>query len=343
MLITVSKLAELLNGRVEGDGNIVIKKIGKIDDGNEGEITFLANPLYTQFVYTTGASAIIVNENFKAEHSLSKTLIRVPDSYAAFAKLLNFYIKEQAEQIIRRGISEKAFISDTAKPGKENYIGEFSFLGCGVKTGNKVQIYPQVYIGDYSVIGDNTIIYPGVKIYSGIKIGSNCTIHSGVVIGGDGFGFAQQEGMDYLKVAQIGDVVIEDNVEIGANTTIDRATIGSTIIRKGVKLDNQIQIAHNVEIGDNTVIAAQSGISGSTKVGKNCMIGGQVGITGHLSIGDNVKIAAQSGIASDIKNDIIVQGSPAFEIKKYRKAYIHFRNLNEYVAQLNMLIKNEKK
>jgi UDP-3-O-[3-hydroxymyristoyl] glucosamine N-acyltransferase len=342
MTFTVKELAEILQGKVEGNPDLVINKISKIEEAKEGSVTFLANPLYTPYIYTTKASAVIVSNSFIPESRIESTLIRVEDSYTSFARLLDFYVKEKNTQLVGKGISKQAFISPDAKTGKNLYLGEFSYIGSLSVIGDNVKIYPQVYIGDNVSINDNTTLYPGVKVYADNKIGRNCTIHSGVIIGSDGFGFAQQNDFNYLKVAQIGNVIIEDDVEIGSNTTIDRATLGSTIIRKGVKLDNQIQIAHNVEIGENTVIAAQTGISGSTKIGRNCMIGGQVGIIGHLTIGDNVRIAAQSGVGANIESGSIVQGSPAFEVSKYRKSYVHFRNFNDIVKRINEIEKSLK-
>ncbi|MEP7170420.1 MAG: UDP-3-O-(3-hydroxymyristoyl)glucosamine N-acyltransferase, partial [Bacteroidota bacterium] len=281
-------------------------------------------------------SIVIVNKDFVAEQPVNSTLIRVEDAYKSFAKLLEVY-----NQVLqnKKGIEEHSFISASAQTGKDVYIGAFAYAGNNVILGTNVKIYPHVYLGDYVEVGDNTVIHSGVKIYTQCKIGANCTIHSGVIIGADGFGFAPHEG-NYKKVPQIGNVIIEDQVEIGANTTIDRATLGSTIIRKGVKLDNLIQISHNVEIGENTVIAAQTGIAGSTKIGKQCMIGGQVGIVGHLSIADNVKIAAQSGIGTSITTPgEIVQGSPAFNISDYKRVYVVFKKLPEIESRLRELEK----
>ncbi len=338
---TAKQIAEILNGQLIGDSGVYVNNLSKIEDGKIGTISFLSNPKYTHFIYTTKASVVIVNKDFIPEHSVSCTLIKVKDSYAAFAQLLDAFDKTKSSKI---GISKYAFISDTAKIGKNVYIGEFSFIGKDVIIEDNAKIYPQVYIGDNTIIKANTRLFSGVKIYPDNVIGKNCVIHSGVVIGSDGFGFVPQEDHNYKKIAQIGNVIIEDNVEIGSNTTIDRATLGSTIIRKGVKLDNLIQVAHNVEIGENTVIAAQTGISGSVKIGENCMIGGQVGIAGHLRIADNVKIAAKSGISSSIKKQgEILMGAPAFEVHKYRKSYVLFRNLTELekrICDIEMRLKN---
>ncbi|MCX6233988.1 MAG: UDP-3-O-(3-hydroxymyristoyl)glucosamine N-acyltransferase [Bacteroidetes bacterium] len=334
MNFTARHIAQILDGNIEGNPEAMVNGLSKIDEGLPGTLSFLANPKYTPFIYKTKATVIIVHKNFVAAQPLNSTLIRVEDPYLSFAKLLELY---NHMTFSKTGISSNALVSNSAKLGENIFVGDFTCIGDDSVICDNVKIDSQVFIGDHVVIGDNTVIYPGVKIYSGMLIGKNCIFQSGVVIGSDGFGFAPQSDNQYKKVAQIGNVIIEDNVEIGANTTIDRATLGSTIIHSGVKLDNLIQIAHNVEIGENTVIAAQSGISGSTKIGKNCMIGGQVGIIGHLTIGDNVKIAAQSGIGSNIKDGHIVMGSPAFDISKYKKSYVHFRNLDLYIKKLEEL------
>jgi UDP-3-O-[3-hydroxymyristoyl] glucosamine N-acyltransferase len=336
MEFTTRQIAEFLNGEIHGNPDEKVHTISKIEEGTPGSLTFLANPAYTQYIYKTQASVAIVNKSFQPEHPLNCTLIKVENAYQSFALLLELYNQATAP---KPGISSLAFISENARLGEEAYIGEFAFIGQHVRIGKNVRIYPHCYIGDQVVIGDNTCLFPGVKIYNGCVIGANCTLHAGVVVGGDGFGFAPQQDNNYKKVPQIGNVVIEDWVEIGANTTIDRATLGSTIIRKGVKLDNLIQVAHNVEIGQNTVIAAQTGIAGSSKIGKNCMIGGQVGISGHITIGDEVKIAAQSGLSSNVKAGEIMMGAPAFEISKYRKSYVHFRNLDKLVQRIDTLEK----
>ncbi len=337
MEFTAEQIAGILEGTLEGNPEIVINKLSKIEEGEAGSLSFLANPKYTQFIYKTKASVIIVNKDFKADKEISATLIRVEDAYAAFAKLLEAY---NQIKLNKAGISNHAAMAESVKYGDNCYIGDFVSIGDNVVLGDNVKIYPHTFIGDNVKIGDNTTIFPGVKIYSDNLIGKDCTLHAGVVIGSDGFGFAPSSANNYNKVAQIGNVIIEDNVEIGSNTTIDRATLGSTIICRGVKLDNLIQVAHNVEIGENTVIASQTGISGSTKIGKNCMIGGQVGIIGHITIADEVKIAAQSGIGGSIKKiGTIVQGSPAFDISPYRKSYVHFRNLQQIVGRLNDLEK----
>jgi len=341
MEFTASQIADLLNGKVEGNPEVKVSGLSKIEEGTPGTLTFLANMKYSHFLYTTKASVVVINTDFTPTQSLDLTLIRVADAYSAFAKLLEMF---RQTQVVKKGISNLSAISGTAHLGENPSVGEFSFIGENAELGNNVMIYPQVYIADRVKIGDNTILYPGVKIYRDCIIGSNCTFHSGVVIGSDGFGFAPQSDNNFQKVPQIGNVIIEDNVEIGSNTTIDRATLGSTVIRKGVKLDNLIQVAHNVEIGENTVIAAQSGISGSTKIGKNCMIGGQVGIVGHLTIADNVKIGAQSGVEGNIiKEGNIMLGSPAIDIMKARKNYIHWRNFDEIVKMVYRMERQIKK
>jgi len=340
MEFSAQQIAEILDGTVEGNAGITVSKLSKIEEGEPGSLSFLANPKYAQYIYSTKASIVIVSEDFTPEKDISTTLIRVKDAYSAFAQLLEVYNQVKGK---KTGISEKAHISEKSDIGENVYIGEFAYIGKGVTVGNNTRIYPFTYLGDNVVTGNNCTFYPGVKIYDDCRIGNDCTLHGGVIIGSDGFGFAPQDDNNFTKVPQTGNVILEDNVEIGSNTTIDRATLGSTIIRKGVKLDNLIQIAHNVEIGENTVIAAQTGVSGSTKIGKNCLIGGQVGIIGHLTIADNVMIAAQSGIGSSIKEKgKVVQGSPSFDIKEYRKSYIHFRNLNKIVARLEELEKRYK-
>lgn len=337
MEFTAQQIADLLEGKLEGNQDVKVSRLAKIEEGEPGSLTFLANPKYEEHIYNTRASLVIVNESFVAERPITSTLVRVKDAYKSFAVLLDTYNK-----IIQNktGREEPHSIAASAQIGQNPYIGAFVYVGENCILGDNVKLYPGVYIGDNVRIGSNTTIFAGVKIYSDCIIGSDCRIHSGVVIGGDGFGFAPQDDSNYMKVAQIGNVIIEDHVEIGSNTTIDRATLGSTIIRKGVKLDNLIQVAHNVEIGDHTVIAAQTGIAGSTKIGRFCMIGGQVGIVGHLVIADKVKIAAQSGVGASIpKEGEIIQGSPAFPIGDYKKSYVGFRKLPELIARIEELEK----
>lgn len=343
MEFTAQQIAELLQGTVEGNPDIKVSRLAKIEEGEPGSLTFLANPAYAPFIYTTNASIVITNRDFIPEKEITATVIRVENAYQCFAKLLDVY------NTIRRnktGIESNAFIDPSATVGEDIYAGAFCYVGKEVKVGDRVKIYPNVYIGDNCIIGDDTTLFPGVKIYSDCIIGKQVTVHSGVVIGGDGFGFQPNSENNYQKVAQIGNVIIEDHVEIGSNSTIDRATLGSTIIRKGVKLDNLIQIAHNVEIGENTVIAAQTGVAGSTKIGKNCMIGGQVGIVGHIQIADGVKIAAQSGIGTSITTpNEIVQGSPAFNIGDYKRSYVMFRKLPELdkkIKEMDLLLNKKQ-
>lgn len=340
MKFTAQQIADTLNGTIDGNPDVNVNKLSKIEEGEAGSLSFLANKLYTPHIYTTKASVVIVNKDFIPEQSIETTLIRVEDAYTAFATLLEFYNQVKMNKV---GISQLSFISNSALYGENCYIGEFAFIGENVKLGNNVKIYPQAYIGDNCKIEDNTTIFQGVKIYSDTEIGKNCIVHAGVVLGADGFGFAPQAEKNYQKVAQIGNVVIEDNVEIGANATIDRATLGSTIIRKGSKIDNLNQIGHNVVIGENVVMAALCGIAGSAKIGNNVMIGGQVGIVGHISIADNVKIAAQSGIASSVKKEgEILLGSPALNASDYKKVYVHFKNLPKLVARIEELEKRIK-
>lgn len=336
MKFTAQQIADILEGNVVGNPDEEVFKLSKIEEGEKGSLTFLSNPKYTPFIYTTEASVTIVNHDLALESTTKTTLIRVENAYKAFSKLLEFYNEVKNN---KTGIEQPSFISPSAKIGSNLYFGAFSYIGENVILGENVKIHPQVYIGDNVHIGDNTIVFSGVKIYSETNIGMNCKIHAGSIIGSDGFGFAPNEKGEFKAVPQIGNVIVEDNVDIGSNCTIDRATLGSTIIRKGVKLDNQIQIAHNVEVGKNTVIAAQTGIAGSTKIGQNCMIGGQVGIVGHLTIGNNVKIQAQSGITKNIKDGEAVQGTPAFGYTDFNKSYVHFRNLSKIVASVNELKK----
>lgn len=339
MKFTAEQIAGILEGEIEGNPNVEVDKLAKIEEGESGSLTFLANPKYTSYIYKTKASITIVNKDFEAEEELSTTLIKVKNAYASFSKLLEYYNKVKFD---KSGIEEPSFISEDVEYGDDLYLGAFSYIGRNVKIGKNVKIFPNVYLGDNVKIGDEVIIFPGAKIYSETEIGNNCVIHGGVILGADGFGFtANNEGI-YEKIPQTGNVVIEDFVDIGAGTTIDRATLGSTIIRQGVKLDNQIQIAHNVEIGKNTAIAAQTGIAGSVKIGENCLIGGQVGIAGHIKIGDRVKVQAQTGIGKNIKDDEVIQGSPSFGYNDFNKSYVHFKNLPKIVDRINQLEKKDK-
>ncbi len=335
MIFTASVIAEFLKGTVEGDPQASVNEVSKIEEGKVGTLSFLANPKYEKYIYDTQATIVIVNEDFKPAKNIGSTLIRVKNAYESFAALLHLYEESKPK---KSGISKMASISESASLGNELYIGDFTVISDHVSIGDGAQLYPQVYIGDNVKIGERTIIHPGVKIYEGSEIGAHCVIHAGATIGGDGFGFAPNQENNYQKVPQVGKVIIEDHVEVGANTTIDRATMGATILRKGVKLDNLIMIAHNVEVGENTVMAAQTGISGSTRIGKNCMFGGQVGLIGHITIADGVKIAAQSGIGKNIEEKgAVVQGSPAFDYGPYQRSYVLFKNLPSLRNQINDL------
>jgi UDP-3-O-[3-hydroxymyristoyl] glucosamine N-acyltransferase len=337
MNFTASVIAEFLKGSVEGNPEAAVNDVSKIEEGRAGTISFLANPKYEKYIYDTESSIVIVNADFSPQKSIPATLIRVQNAYEAFAALLRLYEQSKPK---KSGISKQASISKSAKVGKDIYVGEFTVVSDNVILDDGVQLYPQVYLGDRVTIGEGTILHAGVKVYEGCVIGAHCVIHSGAIIGADGFGFAPNQENNYEKVPQLGKVIIEDHVEIGANTTVDRSTMGATILRKGVKLDNLIMVGHNVEIGENTVIAAQSGVSGSSKIGKNCMFGGQVGLIGHITIANGVKIAAQSGISKDIKEEgIVIQGSPAFEFGPYQRSMAIFRNLPKLVNQINDLDK----
>ncbi|MBL7892512.1 MAG: UDP-3-O-(3-hydroxymyristoyl)glucosamine N-acyltransferase [Bacteroidia bacterium] len=339
MQFTALEIAKLLNGTVEGNPDVTVNNLSKIEEGKPNTLSFLSNPLYGQFLYTTNASVVIIAKNFVPEKTVKSTctLIKVDDPRQAFSLLLDTY---NQMKIRKTGIEPQSHVSATARLGDKVYVGAFTYVGENVKIGNNVMLYPNVFIGDNAEIGDDTIIYSGVKIYHECKVGKSCIIQAGTVIGGDGFGFQPNTENNYYKIPHIGNVIIEDHVEIGANTTVDRATLGSTIIRKGVKLDNLIQIGHNAEIGENTIIVAQSGVAGSTIVGRDCMIGGQVGIVGHISIADGVKIAAQSGVGNDIKEKgAVVQGSPAYAIGNYKRSYVMFKKLPEVQQQINELEK----
>jgi UDP-3-O-[3-hydroxymyristoyl] glucosamine N-acyltransferase len=336
MQFSAAQIAMLIDGRTEGDANVAVSSFGKIEEAGPGQLAFLANPKYEEHLYSTAATVIIVNETLELKQPVKATLIRVADAYTAFASLLTKYQEIQTQQLI--GIQEPSYISKTAELGEKVFVGAFAYVGEGVVIGRHVKIHPQVYLGDHVRIGDNTVLHPGVKIYHDCMIGANVTIHAGSVIGGDGFGFAPQSNGTFKKVPQIGNVEIEDYVEIGANVTIDRATIGSTIIRKGAKLDNLIQIAHNVEVGHHTVIAAQAGVSGSTKIGDGVMIGGQAGIVGHLQIADGARINAQSGVTKSIKSQGgAVTGSPAYDYTSALRSQAISRKLPEVEKRLKEL------
>jgi UDP-3-O-[3-hydroxymyristoyl] glucosamine N-acyltransferase len=340
MQFSAKQIAGILNGVIEGNAEATVSTLSKIEEGVPGSISFLANPKYTQYIYDTEATLVIVNNDLVLTAPVKATLIRVESAAAAFAKLLEMY---NQVKLNKTGVSRQAYIADSAKVGDNLYAGEFAVISDNAVLGNNVKVYPQVYIGDNVRIGDNTTLFAGVKIYSDCVIGSNCIIHSGTVIGSDGFRFEPQNAEGQRKVPQIGNVIIEDDVEIGANCAIDRATLGSTILRKGVKFDNLIHIAHNVEVGENSYLAACNVIAGSTKIGKNCMFSGQVGIVGHLQIADNTIITAQSGISKSItKPGEVYMGSPAFDANKYRKTYIHFRNLDGIVQRIDKLEKQNR-
>jgi UDP-3-O-[3-hydroxymyristoyl] glucosamine N-acyltransferase len=332
MNFTAGQIADQLNGTVVGDRDVDINTLSKIEEGKKGSLTFLANPKYTEYIYSTDASAAIVANDFEPTEKIKTTLIKVKDPYSSFTKILELFNNDESK---RFGISDKSDIDKSSIISKSSYVGSYTTIGKNSVIGNNCIIDNQVFVGDNVKIGNNCKIYPGTKILNDTIIGNSCIIHSSCSIGSDGFGFAPNDDGTYKKIPQTGNVVIKNNVEIGSNSTIDRATIGSTIINDGVKLDNQIQIAHNVEIGENTAIAAQSGIAGSTKIGKNCMIGGQVGIIGHLKIGDNVKIQAQAGVTSDVESNTRITGTPAISYMNYNKSYIHFKNLPEIVKKID--------
>ncbi|MGM9804305.1 MAG: UDP-3-O-(3-hydroxymyristoyl)glucosamine N-acyltransferase [Muribaculaceae bacterium] len=337
MELTARQLAEMVNGTVEGDADVIINSYSKIEEAPKGSLTFLANPKYTHFIYSTNASAVLVNKEFVAEQPINTTLIHVDDPYATLAQLLNMV--QEMHNPRKKGIEQPSFVSPGVELPQDIYLGAFAYVGKNVKIGTGAQIYPHVYIGDNVVIGNNVTLYPGCRIYHSCTIGNNCIIHAGAVIGSDGFGFAPHNG-DYIKISQIGNVVIEDNVEIGANTTLDRATMGSTIIRKGVKLDNLIQIAHNVEVGEHTVMAAQVGIAGSTKIGKNNQFGGQVGVAGHITIGDNNGIGAQSGIPNSLGSNQRVIGAPAINALEFARQQVYFKRLPQMANDIKQLKKD---
>lgn len=334
---TAEQIASVLNGTIEGDASVVVNNFSKIEEGKPGTLTFLANPKYTNYIYTTSASIVLVNNDFVAEQPVKATLIRCANAYAALATLLNMVEQAKPKKV---GIEDMSFVAESATLGENPYVGAFAYISANAKIGNNVKIYPQSYIGDNVVIGDNTIVYSGVKIYADSKIGNNCILHSGAVIGADGFGFAPDANGVYNKIPQMGVVIIEDDVEVGANTTIDCAVMDATIVRKGVKLDNLIQIAHNVEVGENTVMAAQVGVSGSTKIGKQCMFGGQVGLGGHITVGDGANIGAQSGIISNIKAGAQVLGAPAIPVKDFFRSSVVFPKLPDMYRQFAQMQKD---
>jgi UDP-3-O-[3-hydroxymyristoyl] glucosamine N-acyltransferase len=337
MEFTASTIAGFLKGEIEGNPDIKVNAIAKIEEGHEGALSFLANPKYEHFIYETKSSVVLVNKSFVPAGSIGATLIRVDNSYEAFASLLR--LVDQARPR-KKGIHPTAIIETSAKVGSDVFVGPYAYIGENCVIGDGCSIYPHVYIGDNTKLGNNCTLNPGVKIYHDCLLGEGCIVHAGSVIGSDGFGFAPQSDNEYMKIPQLGNVVLEDHVEIGANVAIDRATMGSTIIRKGVKLDNLIQIGHNVEVGENTVMAAQTGISGSTKIGKNCMFGGQVGLAGHLKIANGTKIGAQGGILGDVKEEnTVILGSPAIELKQYLRSTVVFKKLPEMKVKIDSLEK----
>lgn len=343
MQFTAQQIADFLGGEIVGDAQVCVNNLSKIEEGTPGTITFLSNPLYTQYIYTTQASIALVRRDFVPEHSVTPTLIKVDDPYTCLTRLLELVNQARQDKV---GIEEPCHVALSTQLPDSVYVGAFAYIGERVQVGENTRIYPQVYIGDDVVIGKNVILYPGVKIYHDCRIGDNCVLHAGAVIGSDGFGFAPQSDGSYKKIPQIGIVILEDNVEVGANTTIDRATMGATVIRKGVKLDNLIQLAHNVEVGENTVMAAQVGVAGSTKVGSQCMFGGQVGVAGHKHVGSRVVVAAQSGIANDIKDDMLIMGYPAIPKIDFGRQAIHVKRLpelNNTVKELRREIEDLKK
>ena len=336
MEFSAEQIAGILNGEIIGNPAIIVNGLAKIEEGKIGTLSFLSNPKYESYIYTTESSICIVNSSFQASKSLPETLtiIKVADAYACFAKLLEVYNNLSKKQAL---IEQPSYIDASAKLGEGIYLGAFTYVGKNVEIGENCTIYPNVYLGDNVKIGKNTTLHPCVSIYDSCIIGDNCIIHAGVVIGSDGFGFAPDENGAYQKVPQIGNVVIEDQVEIGSNSTIDRATMGSTIIRKGVKIDNLCQLAHNVEVGENTAIAAQVGVAGSAKIGRRVMIGGQAGISGHLHIADETKIVAQSGVPSTVKRATTLMGSPSFPIDDFKRSFIGFRKLPQLMNRISEL------
>jgi UDP-3-O-[3-hydroxymyristoyl] glucosamine N-acyltransferase len=339
MEFSAIQIASLVGGTVEGDGNVAVSTFAKIEEGHQGALSFLANPKYTHYIYQTKSSVVLVRRDFVAEHPVSATLIRVDDPYATVAQLLQMVSAMTAPKL--EGVEQPSFVAEGVEVPEGAYIGAFAYISAGAKLGKNVKIYPQVYVGAGVEIGDDTTLYPGVKVYHGCRIGARCIIHSGAVIGADGFGFAPTDGV-YKKIPQLGNVVIADDVEIGANTAVDRAVMGSTRIGKGVKLDNLIQVAHNCEVGDNTVMASQSGIAGSTKLGNGCVVGGQVGFAGHLHISDNVQIGAQSGISRDVAAGARIMGYPAVEYGDFARQTINVRNLSKLYSRVSELEKQLK-
>lgn len=339
MEFTAELIAGFLSGEIVGDKNATVSTMAKIEQGEPGSIAFLANPKYEQYIYSTKASIVIVNKSFEPKDKVETTLIKVEDAYACFAKLLELYVANLPQRV---GVSDKASIAEGVSLGEDCYLGEFAVIDNGVKIGDNCKIYPHVYVGEGVVLGNNVTLNAGVKIYKDCKVGDNVIIHAGSVIGADGFGFAPNENGEFSKIPQIGNVVIENDVEIGANTCVDRATMGSTVIKRGVKLDNLIQVGHNVVVGKNTVCAAQVGIAGSSSVGDNCMFGGQVGIAGHLNVGDRVQLGSKAGVSKSIESDSVYMGYPALPISKFHRANAVYRNLPDLSAKVAQLEKQLK-
>lgn len=336
MEFSAKQIADFLEGTVEGNQETTVRTFSKIEEAKKGSLTFLYNPKYSEFIYTTEASIILVNNDLELSKPVQSTLVRVPNAYEALAKLLTLYEQFKPK---KTGIETPSYIANSAKVGADCYIGAFAYIGENVTIGNNVKIYPNASISDGAQVGDNSIVYSNVSIYEGCKIGKNCIIHSGAVIGSDGFGFAEQTSGQFSKIPQIGIVILEDDVEIGANTAIDRSTMGSTVIKKGAKLDNLVQIGHNVIVGENNILCGQVGIAGSTKLGKNIMLGGQVGVNGHIQLGNNVKVGAQSGIANNVKDNEILFGSPAFQLRDFQRSAVIQRKLPEMYSKINKLEK----
>lgn len=339
MEVTAQQLAAIVHGTVDGDGSIAINNYAKIEEATPGCLTFLANPKYTHFIYSTQASAVLVRNDFVPEHPVRATMIRVEDPYETLADLLNYVNSLRPE---KRGVEQPSYIAQGVVVPDDAYIGAFAYIGSGVKLGKGVKIYPQVYVGDNVTLGDNVILYPGVKVYHGCRIGNRCIVQGGATIGGDGFGFAPRKDGTYEKISQVGIVILEDDVEIGANTTIDRATMGATVVHKGVKLDNLIQVAHNVEIGENTVMAAQVGIAGSTKIGKNNQVGGQVGFAGHITVGDHNGIGAQAGVPNSVGDGKRLIGAPAINAMDFARQVVYLKRLPEMYKDLQALKKQSE-
>jgi UDP-3-O-[3-hydroxymyristoyl] glucosamine N-acyltransferase len=336
MEFTARLIADYLKGEIEGDPEAIVNTVAKIEEGFKGALSFLANPKYEQYIYSTKSTVVLVNKDFMPSGKIESTLIKVSNAYEAFASLLTLVEKSKPK---KKGIHQSAVIEPSAKIGTDIYIGPYAYIGENCIIGDGCAIYPHVFIGDGTQLGKNCTLYPGVKIYHECIIGKGCVIHAGSVIGSDGFGFAPQSESEFMKIPQIGNVILEDNVEIGANAAIDRATMGSTIIRKGVKIDNLVQIGHNVEVGENTVMAGQTGIAGSTKVGKNCMFGGQVGLAGHIKIADGTKIGAQAGIGSDVKETSVLLGTPAIDSRQFIRSSVVFKNLPEINIKIRTIEK----